>query len=288
MHSAERRYLRREAPRWANVPGIRGHLLRGLHLTGTSLRILAKDPNLLAIPLLALVFLGFVWLLVAVSLWVLGFPPASSHSGFLYQELFVAYLVTYFLATYFLAAIVGAAAARFEGGKPTVSDGIRAANAAIPRLVAWSLVASTIGILARFASLRYDGGSRLVARVLGYTWPIVSVFVIPAIVLENLGPLKAFRRSRELLRSMWGPDQSGILGTGAVFALLSAAGLVPFLLGVLGDGGLLVLSMVYWLLLVGLWSVVHGILVIALYRYATTSEASFGFSWQALNHPWVR
>jgi len=288
MHSAERRFARREAPRWTHESGIRGHLLRGLHLTGISLRVLARDPHLMVLPLLALVFVGFVWLLVAVSLWVLGFPPASPHSGFLYQELFVAYLATYFLSTYVLAAIVASAAARIDGRRPTVSEGIQSASRRVMRILLWSLVASTVGLLARFASLRYDGGSRLVARILGYTWPIATIFVVPAIVLEGLGPVKAFRRSRELLRQMWGHDVGGVLGTGIVFLLLFLLGFVPFLLGVLGDSGMAALAVLYWLLLLSLWSVVHGILVIALYHYATASEASLGFSWKALNHPWVQ
>src|SRR3972149_1878845 len=81
-----------------------------------------------AIPLLALVMIGFVWLLVALSLVLLGFPPWSPSSSFLYQELFVAYLVTYFLSTYFMAAILGAAHARLDGRKPTLAEGLQAAN----------------------------------------------------------------------------------------------------------------------------------------------------------------
>lgn len=248
-----------------------------------------KDPGLIVLPLLALVVIGFVWMIVALSLLLLGFPPWSPHSGFLYQELFAAYLATYFLSTYFMAAIVGSVQAHFEGLRPTVSDGVRAANDRLLQLGAWSLVASTIGVLARLGSLRSEGASRVVSRLFGYSWPIASVLVIPAIVGEALGPVKGFRRSRTLLREMWGANQSGVLGTGVVFALFFVAGFAPFIWGVLGNDGLLVFAAVlYWLVLTVLWSVVHGILVSALYHYATTNEASLGFRWQALNHPWVR
>jgi len=290
VHSTERTAWGHEARPRHERGGFRGHLARGLHLTWTSLKVLSKNPNLLVLPLLALVLNGFVWLLVALSVWVLGFPPWSPSSDVVYWELFIAYQVTYFLATYFMAAIVAATSARFEGRAPTVADGVRAANGALVRLVAWSLLASTVGVLARLVSLRYEGGGRAIARILGASWPIATTFVLPAALEEDLGPFRAFRRSQALVTERWGPQPGGVLGTGAVFALLALGGLAVFLWGFLsvGGGGLMALGILYLLLLLVLWSVVHGILVTTLYHYALTSEASFGFSWQALNHPWVR
>ena len=248
-----------------------------------------KDPGLLVLPLLALVVIGFVWMIVALSLLLLGFPPFSPNSGFLYQELFVAYIATYFLSTYFMAAIVAASHSRLEDRRPTVADGVRAANDHLLQIGAWSLLASTVGVLARMGSLRSEGAGRFVVRLFGYSWPIASVFVLPAILMEQLGPLRAFRRSQALLHQGWGSDQRGVLGTGVTFALFFLIGCVPFLWGLVGNDGLFVfVAVLFWLVLTVLWSAVHGILVTTLYHYATTSEASFGFRWQALNHPWVR
>lgn len=290
MHSEERTAW---GPRTRHVTarrGLRGHLARGLHLTGTSLRVLARDPQLLVLPFLALVVTGFLWLLVFVSLWALGFPPWSPSSGFLYQEIFLAYLVTYFVSVYFMTAIIAAIQTRLHGERASVAEGVRVANACLPRLAAWSLVAATLGGILRLAALRSEGAARAVSRILGYPWPIATIFVLPTIVVEDVGPLKAFRRSRELLRKVWGTHQSGLLGTGVVFAVLFLAGFAPFLWGVIDPSavGWTVIAVFYWLVLGALWSVVHGILVTALHHYATASEASFGFSWQALNHPWIR
>jgi len=271
--------------------GLRAQLARGAHLTGTSLRVLAKDPQLLALPLLALVMNGFVWLLVAVSFWALGFPPASPYSSFLYQETFAAYLVSYFISLYFMASILGAAYVRLQGQRPTVSDGFRAANACLLRLIGWTLFAATVGIILRLFALRSEAAGRFVSRILGNPWPIACLFVLPVMVIEGRGPVKAFRRSRTLIRERWGSHPSGVLGTGVVFGVFSLLGLVPFLWGLLVDTGSFlwpVLSVLYWLALAALWSVVHGILVTTLYHYATENSAAFGFSWQALNRPWIR
>src|SRR2546428_532338 len=187
MHSTEwgRKTHHESAPK----TGLRAQLARGFHLTFASLRVLERDPRLMALPFLALVFTGFV------------------------------------------------------------------------------------------------------SRVLGYGWPLATLFVLPTMVIEGLGPLRAFRRSRALLRERWGAHQKGVLGTGVVFLLLCSVGLVPFVYGILGDPGNFgwaVGAVLYWLVLSALWSVVHGILVATLYHYALESEAAFGFSWQALNHPWIR
>ena len=205
--------------------------------------------------------------------------------------MFLAYLLTYFLSVYFMAAIIGAAHVRLEGARPSIMDGIYAANASFFQILIWSFLAATVGVLLRITSIRSDAGGRFVSRLLGSGWPIATLFVLPTMVVEGVGPMRAFRRSRALLKERWGAHQKGVLGTGVVFLLLFSFGLGPFVWGILGEPGNLawvVAAVVYWLILSALWSVVHGILVVTLYHYAEESEAAFGFSWQALNHPWIR
>src|SRR5437879_11649109 len=98
MHSTE--WGRKTHHEPATKTGLRAQLARGFHLTLGSLRVLVTEPRLMALPFLALVFTGFIWLIVVLSVLALGLPPASPSSGFLYQETFVAYLVTYFLSVY--------------------------------------------------------------------------------------------------------------------------------------------------------------------------------------------
>src|SRR3989442_6721350 len=271
--------------------GLGAQRARGSHLPRGSLGARATEPRMMALPFLALVFTGFTWLIVVLSIIALGLPPASPSSGFLYQAILGAYLVTYFLSVCFMAAIIGAAAIRLQGQRPYVLDGIAAANASFFQILLWSFLAATVGVLLRFTSIRSDAGGRFVSRVLGYGWPIATLFVLPTMVLEGVGPVKSFRRSRALLRERWGAHHSGVLGTGLVFLLLFMVGLVPFVWGIVGEPGSLawpVAAGLYCVLPRALWSVVHGILLTTLYHYATDSEAAFGFSWQALNHPWIR
>lgn len=290
MHSTERRTWRARARQPSGRAALVDHLRRGLHFTWISLKVLAHDANLLVLPFLALISMGFVWMLVVLSVWALGPPPQSPSSAFLYYEIFAAYLITWILSVYFMTAIVGATQARLRGEKPMAAEGIRIANACLLRLLPWALAAATVGVVLRLLSLRWEIAGRAVTRMFGYPWAIATVFVLPAMALEGAGPVRGVHRSRELLHEIWGSRQAGLMGTGIVFGILALLGLVPLLWGLLDPAAphLLAVAVFYWLILAVLWSVVHGILVTALYHYATESEASFGFSWQALNHPWAR
>src|SRR2546427_3372190 len=205
--------------------------------------------------------------------------------------MFVAYLVTYFLSVYFMAGIIGAAAIRLQGQRPYVLDGIAAANASFFQILVWSFLAATVGVLLRFTSIRSDAGGRFVSRVLGYGWPIATLFVLPTMVLEGVGPVKAFRRSRALLRERWGAHQSGVLGTGLVFLLLFMVGLVPFVWGIVGEPGSLtwpVAAVLYWRVRSAPPCPVPWVFLPAPSHYSARTEAGIGFNWQALNHPWIR
>src|SRR5205814_8155472 len=127
--------------------GLRAQLSRGAHLTWNSLRVLALNPWLMILPFFALVFTGFTWLIVVLSFLALGLAPSSPSSGFLYQEMFIAYLATYFLSCYFMAAIIVAPFVRFLGGHPSVMDGVGVAHASFLQVLVWSVCAATVELL---------------------------------------------------------------------------------------------------------------------------------------------
>src|SRR2546426_3570268 len=134
--------------------GLRAQLSRGAHLTWTSLRVLALNPRLMILPFFALVFTGFTWLIVVLSFLALGFPPASPSSGFLYQEMFLAYLITYFLSCYFMAAIVGASSSARRGAPPRGLAGAGRPTPAFFQILAWPLGAGRAGRFFRLPPIR--------------------------------------------------------------------------------------------------------------------------------------
>ena len=62
---------------------------------------------------------------------------------------FAFYLATSFVIVFFNTALVCCALIRFNGGNPTVGDGLREARARLPQILGWVLLTATVGIILR-------------------------------------------------------------------------------------------------------------------------------------------
>ena len=132
---------------------------------------------------------------------------------------------------FFNSALVACALIRFRGGDPTVADGFRAACSRLPQIAAWALVSATVGFALKAAERRSKRGGQIVAAILGVVWSVATFFVVPVLVIENLGPLAALKRSTKIIQDQWGESFVADLGIGLVSFLAAIPG---FALGWLG------------------------------------------------------
>jgi len=270
-----------------------GRFARSWELVKASAAVLRADKELLVFPLLSLL----CTLVVAASFVVPAafaglfaeFRHGSAPVAF-WLLTFAFYVVQYAVIFYFNSALVAAATIRLAGGDPTLSDGFRAANARLPAILGYALIAATVGMVLRALQERAGLIGRWIVGLIGVAWTVASFLVVPVLVNERIGPVDAVKRSAELLRTTWGENLVGNLGLGLVF------GAAVFAVAMLG-GGLVVLAATqgagYWvlapialtavaLLLLGLLqAALQGVYSAALYRYAATGEGGTGFD-QAL------
>ena len=65
---------------------------------------------------------------------------------------------------------------------------------------------------------------------------------------------------------------------GAIFFLFALIGVIPIVLGLKGDGLVVVIGLIiatiYWIIIATIGSAAQGVLTAALYRYATTGKIS--------------
>ncbi|HLM91103.1 MAG TPA: DUF6159 family protein [Thermoplasmata archaeon] len=256
-------------------------------LTKTSFRLIREDRALLVFPVVAgLSILGVLVLFLLGALWlfplVLAGGAATTHYEVLGALLFVAlYFAISFISVYTTAALVGAATLKLNGQQPTAADGWRIARSKFVRLLAWSLITATVGLAIQVISSRVRGvGGILIGAVGGATWGVVTYFMIPVLVYEDLGAWKSLSRSARLYISNFGRS----IVTNLVLGLLIGAGIVVAV--VLGTVGLLVLvggSVIVGLVLIVvaiavaaavllIGATAEGVLQAALYRYATTGK----------------
>ena len=127
----------------------------------------------------------------------------------------------------------------------------------------------------------------IVRSILGVAWNFVTFLVVPVLVVEDVGPIAAVKRSGALLRRTWGEQVVGGTGMGLVFFLffllatvLAVAGVV--LGGLLASTALIVACIVAgvgaYIVLALLNATLGGIYAAAVYRYAAEGEVSGAFA----------
>ncbi len=243
-------------------------------------RTLAWFPVLSAIA--SLVVLGVFAGLVAVT----GVQTSGANQGLQgigYVFIGVGYIAMAFVGTYFLAALVAAANERLEGRDSTVSQTIAATNGRLHVILPWALVQGVVSIV--ISSLENRGGwfGGIIVRLLGAAWAVLTFLTVPVIVLEDLGPIAALKRSGALLKSTWGENLVGQSGFGLLGMLASLPGIAVLALGI-STGSVAVAIVlgivgVAWVLVVSIVvSAMSGIYRTALYRFAVDGKAPAAFA----------
>jgi len=272
------------------APGERPGRIRGAWLLSKqSWRVLLLDKELLVFPLLS----GIACLLVLAS-FVAGvfatgiFQGEKAQSDAMVWVMgFGYYFANYFVIVYFNSALVACAMIRFQGGDPTVADGLRAASARLPQILAWVLLAATVGIVLRAIQERFEILGRIAVALLGAAWTIATYFIVPVLVVEKLGPFDALKRSATLMKQTWGESLASHVGIGAATSLITFLGVlligsasvalavVTSNLGVLIAGGVVIAAFLVLAALVS--SALTTIVLSALYLYAAEKKAPQAF-----------
>lgn len=259
-----------------------GTLGRTWDLTKQSFAVLRADKEILLLPVMSAIAAIVVSVSFFVPLALTGaFQAMESDKSNLttYVVLFCFYYINYFVIIFFNSALVACANIRLSGGDPTVSDGLRMARQRIGRIAAWTLVAATVGLILRILESKRNKLQQLVLALIGTAWTLITYFIIPVIVFEDLSVFESVKRSTEIFRKNWGEQLTSGFSFGLLFFLLALPGILLGVLGVMVHplAGVAV-AVIYFLLLATVAAAVKGIFMVALYRYATQGEVPAGFS----------
>ncbi len=262
-----------------------GRIGTGWQLTKTSLRVLRKDKQLLLFPLISgLSLIGILAVFIGGMFVTVGFGATfGGNATWIFGALMVLYyFLSFFIGIFFNAAIVGAATIRLNGGNPTLGDGLRIARENVGRILLWAVFAATVAMILRAIQQRLGFIGRIILGLVGVAWGLATFFVVPVLVYEKLGPWAAVKRSAHIFKATWGETLVGGFSMGAIFVLLGLAGILIPILGFVVGGvvGLVVgvvVVVVYWIGLALVASAASGILMAALYRYATTGKVAEEF-----------
>lgn len=243
-------------------------------LAKASWRVLSKDRELIAVPLVA----GLAALVAFVGIAAPGLLMANSDAETTSNIATWIFVVLGVVAATWVTAlgeatVVAGSAQRMEGGDPTVGSAFATARARTFRLLQWALLATVVAVVLDQIEERLGAVGRIVSWIGGVAFRVMSFLALPVVVFENVGAVEAFKRSSALLKRTWGEQVSFNFGMGLL-------GLVAALPGIIVGGGLLgtgilPLQIVGGLVL-GLWvalvwatvTALSAVFKTALYRYA--------------------
>jgi hypothetical protein len=204
---------------------------------------------------------------------------------------FVTYFGLSFIATFFNVCVVNTTRVRLSGGDATFMDSIKFAFSRVHLILGWSLVSASVGLFLRLLdSLAERSGFvgkvllTILRAVLASAWSIMTIFVVPVMVYQGLGPFDALRESIATLKKTWGESLVRHYGLGLasfvcalpcillIFVGIAAAGSVPALgVALIALGGLALFAVIL------LFSVANTVFNTVLYHWATNGAVDEGF-----------
>lgn len=252
----------------------------GQNMLAAAWGLLRSNTTLMVLPVLSAVFTTLAVLMVAVPGFLVALPAQGQEVGSTeYVALLLVSWLTMFVATavgvFFQVALLSAVFAYLDGTQVSIGTALGLAGRRLGTILAWSMLAATVGLLLR--TLRERGIAGLILSLVATIgWAVASFFVVPIIAVEALTPGAALRRSTELVRQTWGPSARATLRYGLVYFLALLPGLAVLALAFLSLGHpgaiqlvLIALAVVYLcvagIVLSALGVVVRGVL----YRYAS-------------------
>jgi len=213
-------------------------LSRSWELAKLSYSILWQNKKLVIFPLVS----GIATLVVMISflmpLWATGTleswqasldqeQPGEQNVA-MYVVLFVFYFVNYFLIVFFNSGLIACTMQALRGEQPDIGAGLSAAMRRLPQIFGWALLSACVGVLLRMIENSHKRAAQILAAILGTAWTAMTYFVVPAIVMEGLGPLASIKASLANLRKIWGEALVSNFSIGFITFLI---GLPVILLG---------------------------------------------------------
>lgn len=270
---------------------------RSWMITKLSFSVINKDRELIGFAFLAFIFST----LFSVAMVFPSIVPTVLEKGmstetlevYQYALIFLTYFGLAFIATFFNVCVVYTTKTRFEGGNATFSESLRFAFSKLKLIFQWSLISATVGLLLRLlqnAASRLGRGGQLIANILislvGFAWSVVTIFVVPVLVYEGLGPIDAIKKSAKVIKETWGESLIRSIGMGLVqifvFFLLALVtiGLTYVLAKAFALAGLLIgigVGLLLFLLAGLIFAVATMVFNTALYVYANSKIIAEGF-----------
>ena len=271
-----------------------GRIARSWRLSRAAWQIVRSDR---AILILAVSSTLLTTAALAVIYDLTGMFSGHRHSGgghFALVTLIVAYPLT-FLSVFFNTAIAAAANGVLEGKRLSVREALAVPTRRAGQVAAWSLLATVVGVVIDQIARRLPLVGNVIVRVVGLSWSLAALFVVPILATEGCAAPECLRRSVTLVKKRWGEGISGnvLITLWAVVLIIPLAFVFGAIIAVSrGHPGvrvaLFAVMAIAFVLLIAASGVVRQTFDVVLYRYAVIGSAAGGFSESDLKSPFSK
>lgn len=262
---------------------------RSWQLVKASYSVLRADRELMLFPVLSMIGVIGATIIFLFPMFLAGIVDAimqeqditNGQAVFGLVVTFFYYLTTYTIIIFSNTALIGAALMRLDGQDPTVSDGFRIARSRMSSILGYAAISATVGMILNAMRNRDNNIlAQIMAGFLEFAWNIITFLVIPILVIENVGPIEAIKRSGSMLKQTWGEQLAGSFSIGGIFALIT---ILLVFLGIamvavfanLSAGLAVAMFIVMVIVVVGInlvGAALSSIFCAALYKYASTGN----------------
>jgi Family of unknown function (DUF6159) len=259
-----------------------------------SLHILQQDKEVVLFPILSSIIMMFVGGLFIGGLFLTGAFEAEGETteirnqALFYSGLFIYYVISYFILTYFKVGLTAVVYERINGRDINFKTGMNHARKIAGKIFVWSFIAGTVGIVLRIISDKSKLLGKIATSLLGAAWSIVTMFIAPTLLLDNVSVWQSIKNSGSVFKKTWGETLImnisiglvtfiAIFGTMFLFIVLAIASAA---LG-LGPIGLILIFILLLFSLIAISVIstsLSEIFKVALYSFARFGIIAEGFS----------
>ena len=236
-------------------------------------RVLKKDRELIFFPIMA----AFSVLALAFVFWSMGLidiqeeqTSGSSFSDFI-PEIILLFVANFFIVL-FNSALISGALHRLRGGDPNVGSAMNHALKHIHHIFIWSIIVTIVAILIAIVKGDRREGSfvrQILGSMLQYGWTMMTFFVVPIIVAENMAPISAIKKSSSLFKQTWGDQVTANFGFGIIQILaIMISGAIGWFFGLLNPTLGIGIGVMFAAISVSVVYTLEGIYKAALYEFA--------------------
>lgn len=278
-----------------------GVFSRSWELAKTTFSVMKKEKELFVFPVLSVIFsiiFALAILFPTIIVYLIGGEGITL--GIMeFLLLFLLYFGIAFIAVFFNFCVVYTSAVAFSGKSPRFWETIKYALSKIHLILLWSLVSATIGLIFRILDgiaekTKGIGGifAAITLFLFKLSWAIATIFVIPVIVYQNVGPFDALKKSVETIKKTWGENLVAFFGLGLVIFITFALALIigcgitilGFIISPLIGVIFLLLSFFIILFIFLIFGVASSVFNTALYVYAETGQVVGGYDKESMKN----